>query len=216
MVIFQIKIFHEINFFLIIIYKLLQFKTVHWFSSENSVDKWHSECIAICQSATIMHCNWPQFNWVKEGNNTADGQWSVTLCYDEIFTSQHVTSVYCNLKETDGYSDSPIFLVIPLSRVRLDTNISSESQKSSLKSPVGPNNCSSLFIWPNSLLRTPHSARSRPQINISHTGRSLHTFHTTKMLYYKPTYAPCFSMNYTCVEVRNQLDSFTNILQNLK
>ena len=45
-----------------------------------------------------MHCNWPQFNWVKEGNNTAGGQWSITLCFDEIFTSQHVTSGYSNLK----------------------------------------------------------------------------------------------------------------------
>ena len=97
MVIFQIKIFHEINFFLIIIYILLQFKTVYWFSPENSMDHWHSECIAICQWTTTMHCNWPQFNWVKEGNNTAGGQWSITLCFDKVFTSQHVTSVYCNL-----------------------------------------------------------------------------------------------------------------------
>ena len=101
MVIFQIKIFHEINFFLIIIYILLQFKTVYWFSPENSMDNWHSECIAICQWTTIMHCNWPQFNWVKEGNNTAGGQWSITLCFDEVFTSQHVTSVYCNLKSSE-------------------------------------------------------------------------------------------------------------------
>ena len=39
-----------------------------------SVDTWHSECIAIAKLITIMHCNWPQFNWVKEGNETAGSQ----------------------------------------------------------------------------------------------------------------------------------------------
>ena len=44
-----------------------------------------------------MHCNWPHFIWVKEGNNTACGQWSTSQCFDEVFMSQHVTSAYCNL-----------------------------------------------------------------------------------------------------------------------
>ena len=63
----------------------------------------YSECIIIGQLNTTMHCNWPQFNWVKEGNNTAGGQWSVTLCFDELLMSQHVTSVYRNLKKHTFY-----------------------------------------------------------------------------------------------------------------
>ena len=61
------------------------------------MDNCYSECIIIGQLTTTMHCNWPQFNWVKKGNNTAGGQWSVTLCFDELLTLQHVTSVYRNL-----------------------------------------------------------------------------------------------------------------------
>ena len=53
---------------------------------------WHSECIVTGLLTTIMHCNWPQFNV----GNTASVQWS--LCFDEVFMSQHVRSVYHNLK----------------------------------------------------------------------------------------------------------------------
>ena len=59
---------------------------------------WHSEYIIIGLLTTTWHCNWPQFNCVKEVNNTASVHWSLTVCCNEIFTSQNVTSVYCNLK----------------------------------------------------------------------------------------------------------------------
>ena len=36
---------------------------------------------------------------VKEVDNTASVHWSLTVCCVEIFTSQHVTSVYSNLKQ---------------------------------------------------------------------------------------------------------------------
>ena len=39
-----------------------------------------------------MHCNWPQFNWVEEANNTASVQWSVTL-WTRIL--RHNTSEVC-------------------------------------------------------------------------------------------------------------------------
>ena len=54
---------------------------------------WHSECIAIGVLTTTWHCNWPQFNWVKEVDNTASVQWSLTVCFGEVLTSQHVRSV---------------------------------------------------------------------------------------------------------------------------
>ena len=59
---------------------------------------WHSEYIAIGLLTTTWHWNWPQFNQVKEVNSTASVHWSLTVCCNEIFSSQHVTSVYCNLK----------------------------------------------------------------------------------------------------------------------
>ena len=45
-----------------------------------------------------MHYHWPQFSWVKEDKNTACSQWSLALWFDQVFTSQHVRSVCCNLK----------------------------------------------------------------------------------------------------------------------
>ena len=39
------KIFHKINFFLIIIYILLQFKTIYWFPLEISMDNWYSDAL---------------------------------------------------------------------------------------------------------------------------------------------------------------------------
>ena len=38
--------------------------------------------------STTWHCNWQQFNWVKEVGNTASIQWSLIVCFDEMFTSQ--------------------------------------------------------------------------------------------------------------------------------
>ena len=35
--------------------------------------------IVVGQLTITMHCNLPQFIWVKEGNNTAGGQWSLTV-----------------------------------------------------------------------------------------------------------------------------------------
>ena len=60
------KIFNEINFFLIIIYIFVQFKNVYWFLLEISKDSWHSECVTFCQQTTIMHCNWLPFDWVQK------------------------------------------------------------------------------------------------------------------------------------------------------
>ena len=60
--IFQIKILNEINFFLILIYILLQYKIICLFPLEFFVGNWHSEYIAIGQRNGIMYCNWPQFN----------------------------------------------------------------------------------------------------------------------------------------------------------
>ena len=54
-------------------------------------------CIAIGILTITWHCNWPQFNWVKETDNTASVQWGLTVCFGHVFTSQYVTSVYSNL-----------------------------------------------------------------------------------------------------------------------
>ena len=40
---------------------------------------WHSECIAISLLTTTRHCNWPQFNWVKEIDNKVSVQWGLTV-----------------------------------------------------------------------------------------------------------------------------------------
>ena len=60
-----------------------------------------------------MHCNWPQFNWVKEAHNTTSVQWSATLCLDKNFTSQHVRSVTSNLNSTllRGGQNQFLFLI---------------------------------------------------------------------------------------------------------
>ena len=79
-------------------YILIQFKSVYLFPPEISMDNWYSECLATGQLTTTMYCNWLQFIWVKEGNNTGGDQWSLTL--NEVVMSQQVKSVYCYLKPT--------------------------------------------------------------------------------------------------------------------
>ena len=49
-----------------------------------------------------MHSNKAQLNWVKEVDNTVSIQWSQTLCFDEVFTSQQIRRVYCNLKKEES------------------------------------------------------------------------------------------------------------------
>ena len=71
---------------------------VYLFSLKISIFHWHSKCITIGLLTTTMHCNWPQFNWIKEVNNTAPVQWDMTLCFDEVSTSQHIRNVYCKLQ----------------------------------------------------------------------------------------------------------------------
>ena len=46
-----------------------------------------------------MHCDWTQFIWVKEVDKIAIVQKGLTLCFDEIFTSQYIRSVYCSFKD---------------------------------------------------------------------------------------------------------------------
>ena len=82
---------NEINFFLIVIYILIQLKCL--FILPSNLYGWHSECIAIVLFTTIMHCDLPLFNWVKEVENTHSVQWSVTLCLTK--SLRHVRSVYC-------------------------------------------------------------------------------------------------------------------------
>ena len=59
---------------------------------------WYSEEITTGLLTAMMQCNWPQFSLVKVVDNTANVQWGLTVCFDEVFTPQHVRSVYHNLK----------------------------------------------------------------------------------------------------------------------
>ena len=53
---------------------------------------------AIGLLTTKIHFIWPQFNWVKEVDNTASAQRSLIVFFDNFIVSQHTTSVYCILK----------------------------------------------------------------------------------------------------------------------
>ena len=59
----------------VIFYILPQLNIVYLFPLEIYANNWHSECIAISQWTVTIHCNWPRFNWVKEGNKEVTLPW---------------------------------------------------------------------------------------------------------------------------------------------
>ena len=86
MEIFQIKILNEIDFFLVIIHILIQFQKCSYISPNNfywSIDPSPHNALQLTT-----------FLFELKRNNTDGSQWSLTLCFDEVGTSQHIRSVY--------------------------------------------------------------------------------------------------------------------------
>ena len=71
---------------------IIQIQNVYLFSLKVFCGTLTFKCISIVLLTTMVHCNWSQFNWVRQVNSTVD-----SMLHDSMFW-QHVRNVYSKLK----------------------------------------------------------------------------------------------------------------------